>query len=75
MTYRHNWGEDHVYFHDLNQQLVSVPASWTNVIPVDAFVKVADGRSFFRPQDLMGLCNLIETLKSKFKTEPSGENV
>jgi hypothetical protein len=75
VTYRHNWGEDQVYFHDLNQHLVSVPACWTNVIPVDPFVKVADGRSFFRPEDLMSLCNLIETLKSNFKPESSSENM
>jgi hypothetical protein len=75
VTHRHNWGEDQIYFHDLNQHLVSVPASWTSVIPVDPFIKVADGRSFFRPEDLVRLCNLTEALKSNLKTVPGSENM
>ncbi len=29
ITYRHNWGEDRVYFHDATGRLRSIPAGWT----------------------------------------------
>jgi hypothetical protein len=38
VTYRHNWGEDRVYFHDSTGFLRSIPACWTTVLPVDPFV-------------------------------------
>ena len=31
VTYRHNWGEDRVYFHDSSRVLRSIPACWTTV--------------------------------------------
>jgi hypothetical protein len=30
VTYRHNWGEDRVYFHDRSGTLRSIPACWTD---------------------------------------------
>ncbi|RLB80921.1 MAG: hypothetical protein DRH17_10670 [Deltaproteobacteria bacterium] len=63
VTYRHNWGENRVYFHDHEGHLASVPASWTSIIPEDPFVKIAAGRSFFHIDDLIDLCNLIEDIK------------
>src|ERR1700735_2676938 len=44
VTYRHNWGEDRVYFHDSSGVLRSIPACWT-VSPlrrIPAFVVIAD---------------------------------
>ena len=35
VTYRHNWGEDRVYFHDSGGLLRSIPACWTTVLPAD----------------------------------------
>src|SRR5262249_49483154 len=29
VTYRHNWGEDRVYFHNVEGRLSSIPACWT----------------------------------------------
>lgn len=69
VTYRHNWGEDRVYFHDRKKRLTSVPASCTSVIPEDPFVKIAAGRSFFRADDLIRLCNLIQNIKKELSHE------
>jgi len=63
ISYRHNWGEDRVYFYDHNGRLISVLARCTNVLPEDPFVKISAGQSFFRVEDLIRLCNLIENLK------------
>jgi len=37
----------------------SVPVSWTDVIPADAYVSVGGGRSQFRVEDLMALADLM----------------
>ncbi|MGE5769509.1 MAG: DUF5372 family protein [Betaproteobacteria bacterium] len=60
VTYRHNWGEDRVYFHDGSGRLCSIPACWTTAVAADAFVTVAAGRCLFRYEDLLKLANLIE---------------
>lgn len=62
VTYRHNWGEDRVYFHDAEGRWTSVPAAWTTVLPEDPFVTVAAGRCLFRYEDLLKLVNLLERL-------------
>jgi hypothetical protein len=62
VDYRHNWGEDRVYFLDANGLLVSLPASWTSAVPEDPFVAIAAGRSHFRYQDLIELVKLTEGL-------------
>ena len=62
VTYLHTWGENRVYFHQQGEHLVSVPASWTDVVPEDPFVRLAAGRSVFRLQDLTELVQLVEGL-------------
>lgn len=59
MTYRHNWGEDRVYFHDEHGLLVCLPACWTSVVPPDPFVVFSAGRSSFRAHDLLELAALM----------------
>jgi hypothetical protein len=63
VTYRHNWGEDRVYFHNAEGRLSSIPACWTTVVAPDPFVAVAGGRSFFRYEDLLQLVELMEKLR------------
>lgn len=63
VVYRHNWGEDRVYFHDLEGKLSAVPASWTNLVAEDPFVSVAAGRSLFRLEDLLKLTELIAAVR------------
>jgi len=48
VTFRQNWGEDRVWFHDNAGSLRSVPTSWTDAAPMNVFVVVAAGRSLFR---------------------------
>ncbi len=63
ITYLHTWGEDRVYFHKEGNHLVSVPASWTDIVPEDPVVKVAAGRSVCRVQDLVELVELMQGLR------------
>ena len=65
MTYRHNWGEYRVYFHDDQDRLVALPASWTSLFPPDPFVLISAGRSAFRVQDLLELAQLLAALPAK----------
>ena len=60
VTYRSNWGEDRVYFHDDSGRLCSLPAAWTSVAAADPTVVMGDGRSPFRFADLLDLAALIE---------------
>ena len=63
VTYRRNWGEHRVYFHDDTGRLVSLPAAWTSVFPTDPYVAVSAGRSPFRVQDLLELSQLIARIR------------
>ena len=60
MTFRQNWGEDRVWFHDNDGSLRSVPTSWTDAAPMNVFVVVAAGRSLFRVADLLELTQRIQ---------------
>jgi hypothetical protein len=64
VTFRHNWGEDRVYFHDQSGKLAAVPVSWTDYLPPDPFVAVSAGRSLFRFEDLIKLAELLVRLQS-----------
>ena len=63
VTYRHNWCEDRVYFHDHQGRWTSVPAAWTTVLPEDPFITMAQGRCLFRYEDLVKLSDLVERLR------------
>jgi Family of unknown function (DUF5372) len=65
VAYKSAWGEDRVYFYNHEQQLIALPASWTDVIAVDPFVAVAEGRSPFCAEDLWELAELVGRLQSK----------
>jgi len=63
VTYLHTWGEHRVYFHKESEHLVSVPATWTDVVAPDPVVQLAAGRSLFRAVDLIELAQLVEGLR------------
>ena len=63
VTYRRNWGEHRVYFHDDTRRLVSLLAQWTSVFPADPYVTISAGRSPFRVQDLLELSQLIARIR------------
>ena len=65
VTYRHNWGENRVYFYNDEGRLVSLPASWTSVFPPDPLVVLAAGRSAFRVTDLLELAQLLNRLRQE----------
>jgi len=61
-TYRHNWSENRVYFHDRQGKLISLPAEWTDILPPDPFVVISAGRAAFRTSDLLELAALLGQL-------------
>jgi hypothetical protein len=64
VTYRLNWGEERVYFHDDAGRLTALPARWTSVFPADPFVVVSAERSPFRFAELRELVRLIQQIRS-----------
>jgi hypothetical protein len=65
VTYRNNWGEQRVYFHDADGRLTALPAAWTDVFSPDPFVVISAGRSAFRVNDLLELTRLIARLRQE----------
>ena len=65
VAYKSAWGEDRVYLHNEEQQLIALPASWTDVVAVDPFVATAEGRALFRANDLFELAGLVRRLLSR----------
>ena len=59
ITYRQNWGEDRVFFHDDHGNLTSIPTQWTSIFPGDPFVSA---ESFFRVPDLLELTKVLHKL-------------
>jgi len=49
-------------YYDARGRLRSMLTSWTSVDEGDAFSQAAEGRSFFRVDDLLRLCALIDEL-------------
>jgi hypothetical protein len=72
VTYRYNWGEDRVYFHDDGGDLAALPASWTSVAPRDPFREIAAGRCLLRFVDLIELLALARQIGEKESGGPDG---
>ena len=60
---RHTWAEDRVFFFTDDGGLKSLPSAWTDAVPVDPFVVIGEGRSPFRPADLLELSALLTQLR------------
>jgi uncharacterized protein DUF5372 len=65
VEYKNAWGEDRVYFHNEEQQLIALPASWTDVVAADPLVCIGEGRALFRADDLFELAGLVHRLSSR----------
>src|SRR5262249_57886889 len=63
VNYIQNWGEHRVQFYREGQHLVSVPASWTDLVAEDPVVQLAARRSLFRAVDLIEVARLVKTLQ------------
>jgi Family of unknown function (DUF5372) len=74
ITYRQNWGEDRIYFHDKNEKLVSIPAQWTSLFPEDPWVSLSTNQSFFRVPDLLELTQLIQSISKASETSSCIKN-
>ena len=62
VTYRQNWGEDRIFYYNTENELISVPAQWTDLLDPDPFVTASSGRALFRTDELIDLVMLIEEL-------------
>lgn len=56
---RLTWGEDRVYYYAAGNHLKSLPASYSNVQGADPFVLIANGRAYFRIDDLIELAHCL----------------
>jgi|SRR5215831_2619569 len=64
VTYLHTWGEHRVYFHKEGEHLVSVPATWTDIVAEDPALQLAAGHALFRALDLIELAQLVGRLRA-----------
>ena len=56
---RSRWGEWRVYYITENGDTSYLPASWTDVRPLDPFVEQARGRAIARMEDLLALAKMV----------------
>jgi hypothetical protein len=71
VTRKLNWGEDRVFYYDLDGKLKSLMANVTDVAAVDDFDRISAGRSAFRVDDLLELRRLIDKRKQSEKEAQS----
>ena len=62
---RQTWGEDRVFFLDVDGAMRSLPTGWTDAGAPDVFVALAAGRSPFRVEDLLALAELVDGLRAR----------
>ena len=70
VTRKLTWGEDRVFYYDLDGKLKSLMANVTDVATVDSFERISAGRSAFRVDDLLELRSLIDKRKYSGKGAP-----
>ena len=65
-------GKERVHFDDPEGRRTYVPIDCTDLAPVDPFVAAADGRAYFRVEDLLRLCALADSLLGAATSDDSG---
>jgi Family of unknown function (DUF5372) len=65
LNYRHNWGEYRVTFYETPDQVRTLPAAWTSLVPPDPSVLQAKGRASFRVMDLLALTQLLQRIEDR----------
>jgi len=70
VTRKLTWGEDRVFYYDLDGKLKSLMANVTDVVTIDSFERISAGRSAFRVDDLLELRRLIDKRKVSGKGAP-----
>jgi hypothetical protein len=59
-----------VFFFGPKKKLQAIPVRWTTLASPDVFVRHSQGRAAFRPDDLLELFALIQTLHPGFPQPP-----
>jgi hypothetical protein len=65
LTIRYIWGERRVYYYDEKEVLKALPLCWTDLMPEDPYIAVANKRVPFRIVDLLQLLEIIKNLQNK----------
>ncbi|MGV9881221.1 DUF5372 family protein [Streptomyces sp. NPDC003006] len=58
------WDADRVAVLDEDGLVMSLPAVWTDIDPVDPFIVIAAGRCPFRLEDLLAVADLVDALRA-----------
>jgi hypothetical protein len=66
---RLNWGEDRVYFYDVDGKLKSFLTAITDLALINDFMRISAGRSAFRLDDLLQLRALLDRHDSQRKED------
>jgi len=75
VSYLKSYGQERVEYLNRNGHVCSIPLEWTDVLPIDPFLYISNGRSIFRTEELLRLVELVADLsKSTFRNqEKEGE--
>jgi hypothetical protein len=66
---RRHWGEDRIVFASDHARLCTIASAFTDIDPADEFRLVAAGRAAFRTIDLLALCDALERLARRWRTD------
>jgi hypothetical protein len=58
-----SWGEDRVFYYGPDGRLKSFLVNITDLLPVDAFIRISAGRSAFRVDDLLEMRERLDRRK------------
>jgi hypothetical protein len=61
----HAWGDHRIWFHNEAGKLISLPETWTSLVPVDPLVTLSQGRAYARVPDLLELAQMVTDLSDK----------
>jgi hypothetical protein len=62
VTFRHDWGEDRVFYLDDTGKTVCIPASWTNARGSDPYLQIPAEPVLFRVPDLLQLVLMLKQI-------------
>ncbi len=63
------WGRWRAQFYDDNGVARSLPPSWTNGGPVEAFLEASAGRSVLHVSELVALCELVAGIGEEARSD------
>ena len=75
MDVRQNRYGERVWYHSDDGSIISIPIGWTDYAEPDPFVVISGGKACFRPDDLLGLADLIDDLLEQENEVEKGDDV